>query len=631
LKKYHPELYQDLGISEIKNYDRDKIIDIYIKDLKKNKSHNEIISLAEQIFPQNKRLILEEADALEKIGDIEKEVAILTNFESKNPNDIDVLLKLSNAFQIKGKFKEELSVLNRILEVDNKNIQANVKKGICLIDLQRYGEAEEILKYTTELSPNHTFAWTFLGESQYRQEKDKDAFNSFLRAKEIDPNDWYSLIRLVKYMLEKEDYKKAEEYSTKLTVLRSKSPLSWILLGETQNKLNKLVEAEASFRKAYDLDNNNEEVLLKLGSFLLNNNNYNEAEIYTSKLVEYSSNTGLYWKLLAIAQLHLDKITEAINNFKKAYELDRNDFYSLGFLGLIYGAQNDYKRQEKYFRKVLILAPLNSLAWGNLGDAQLELKKYNEAKKSYIKSIELDANNSESYLGLIQVYLIIGENSKAILELNNFQKKFQDDIDNINELGNMLKYYHLYEEAIAVFKEVAKRKKYNLLPYQNMTLSYLGLNQIKPALAYFTKSINSEIDKENVESFFTGIYEYLDILLLNSDAMVIKEFLDYALKEFKKRNLMSYIYKAIPNTIFNLLKEYQLIPPPRFELLQQILVDNFSDASEMKIPLKYLDVGIRYLIKKEKNVLLKLTKEERNTFKKFVLLNNNTSKKEYIS
>jgi len=45
----------------------------------------------------------------------------------------------------------------------------------------------------------------------------------------------------------------------------------------------------------------------------------------------------------------------------------------------------------------------------------------------------------------------------------------------------------------------------------------------------------------------------------------------------------------------------------------------FKENESMIMPLKFLDIGIRHLKKKERNVLFHFTKEERNTFKKFVL------------
>jgi hypothetical protein len=62
----------------------------------------------------------------------------------------------------------------------------------------------------------------------------------------------------------------------------------------------------------------------------------------------------------------------------------------------------------------------------------------------------------------------------------------------------------------------------------------------------------------------------------------------------------------------------------KFEFIENYLKQKFQDIDEMIMPLKYLNIGIRHLKKHEKNALLKLTKEEREIFKKFVLNNDVT-------
>ncbi len=77
--------------------------------------------------------------------------------------------------------------------------------------------------------------------------------------------------------------------------------------------------------------------------------------------------------------------------------------------------------------------------------------------------------------------------------------------------------------------------------------------------------------------------------------------------------------KALPQAIFNTLIQHETIETKRFEFIESILNETFNENESMIIPLKFLDIGIRHLKKKEKNVLFQFTKEERNTFKKFVL------------
>ena len=78
-------------------------------------------------------------------------------------------------------------------------------------------------------------------------------------------------------------------------------------------------------------------------------------------------------------------------------------------------------------------------------------------------------------------------------------------------------------------------------------------------------------------------------------------------------------FKALTQAIFEILTQHEEIELKRFEWIENSLKVTFKDEKSMIVPLKFLNIGIRHLKKKEKNALFQFTKEERNTFQKFVL------------
>ncbi|MCP4135305.1 MAG: hypothetical protein GY754_30330 [bacterium] len=76
---------------------------------------------------------------------------------------------------------------------------------------------------------------------------------------------------------------------------------------------------------------------------------------------------------------------------------------------------------------------------------------------------------------------------------------------------------------------------------------------------------------------------------------------------------------SIIMSIFEILRRHNSFQPEQLEIVKKMLTEKFKDDEEMIVPLKFLDIGIRHLKKNEKNVLYKLTKEERAAFKRFVL------------
>ena len=60
---------------------------------------------------------------------------------------------------------ERLSMFEEVLGIDTEDFLANYGKGSCLVELERYSEAESYLKKALEIKPNHTRAYLDLGRA----------------------------------------------------------------------------------------------------------------------------------------------------------------------------------------------------------------------------------------------------------------------------------------------------------------------------------------------------------------------------------------------------------------------------------------------------------------------------------
>jgi hypothetical protein len=129
----------------------------------------------------------------------------------------------------------------------------------------------------------------------------------------------------------------------------------------------------------------------------------------------------------------------------------------------------------------------------------------------------------------------------------------------------------------------------------------------EPSMEYGTKKKNKNLE-ENLSTLF----------ILGSKENV-SNYLKEAIVLIRKYDYSEQFFKAIPQAIFDILIQHEEIEMKRFEFIETILRETFKENESMIVPLKFLNIGIRHLKKNEKNVLFQFTKEERNTFKKFVL------------
>jgi len=127
-----------------------------------------------------------------------------------------------------------------------------------------------------------------------------------------------------------------------------------------------------------------------------------------------------------------------------------------------------------------------------------------------------------------------------------------------------------------------------------------------------------EIAKNN-DLIIQSFEEELTTLFIHGSHQNISLYLKEVLELIGTYKCSDQFFKAVPQSLFEILVQHEKIDTQRFEFIQAILTEMFKENESMIMPLKFLDIGIRHLKKKERNVLFHFTKEERNTFKKFVL------------
>ena len=124
----------------------------------------------------------------------------------------------------------------------------------------------------------------------------------------------------------------------------------------------------------------------------------------------------------------LGKDDQAIKFIEKAKKEDPNN------LDLIIGEGNYYLKKgdnEKFaaaMQKAVELDPKNKLINFNLATAYYQLKKYDEAKKYYEKTLELDPNYVDAYKGL--AYIVLVPEEGITKEMNKDEVLMNDKLYN---------------------------------------------------------------------------------------------------------------------------------------------------------------------------------------------------------
>jgi tetratricopeptide (TPR) repeat protein len=116
------------------------------------------------------------------------------------------------------------------------------------------------------------------------------------------------------------------------------------------------------------------------------------------------------------------KFTESEQIFKKSIESNPNIDSAYIGLGWLYRDQKRFVESEQLFRKAIELNPNNDSAYIGLGWVYKEQRKYTESEKLFKKAIELDPNYDFAYIGLGCLYI---DQGKLAEEEQSFKKAIE--------------------------------------------------------------------------------------------------------------------------------------------------------------------------------------------------------------
>ncbi|GKV54564.1 hypothetical protein NCCP2222_05110 [Sporosarcina sp. NCCP-2222] len=156
--------------------------------------------------------------------------------------------------------------------------------------------------------------------------------------------------------------------------------------------------------------------------------------VYVTTLLKFAAKlepeNGAHFVELAKYLWRVDNRPEA-KKILSLYEHDDFDvsrlagFYSFDY-GLRIGKQADFEEALKHFAKITEMYPDYPYGWAWKGDCLLHLGKYDLAKASYDKTVELDPEVEEGHIGLMRVYYFAGFSEKAWEYFRSANEEVQD-------------------------------------------------------------------------------------------------------------------------------------------------------------------------------------------------------------
>jgi len=437
----------------------------------------------------------EESQWVEDLGEKIQSQELLINIDE---NSIDARLELAKLMRQKRDFDESNCNYHDLLNRDPQNVNALNGLGWNYLLLHKTVKASEYFMKAHTINPENTtvlvnLVWSYLlqndtantkkyAEKLTKQKPDiSDAwvqlgwaerfFNKenvetcCKKALQLNNKNICALEDLGNYFSDQRDYKKACHYYGELSQLTPGVPDAWSYLGEMQIRIGKIEKAITSYKRAHKLDEKNFCAMETLVFLYGLQADYSQSAKFIRLLDEFEPDfyDGWIWLRYDKDQAQKEGRERILIHIHKHVP---KSWYIFQTLGKITEDSGNFEKAIDYYKQLIELIPDYSDGWNHLCQAQAGNEKFEDAKKSAYKALELNDRN----------------------------------YDALKDLGETLLQKERFKEAMAIFQELIGMDSKNAPWWENLGSAQKALKQYRDAEQSYLKAL--ELDEKRWNAMY---------------------------------------------------------------------------------------------------------------------------------
>ena len=190
------------------------------------------------------------------------------------------------------------------------------------------------------------------------------------------------------------------------------------------------------------------EVYSLLGTVLLEQGLYFEAEKVLQQGLLLHSGDGPYYNLYGVALYAQDKYADSVKLFQQATAQDRLFVAGQSNLAAAYAQLKEFAAAETYYQQAMALDPTNAALLSDYGRILLFLEKSADATVRLTEAVRFASDPVPVYYLRGLAYFYSGRFGEANADLNAYLKTRPDDIAAVESFGMLLKSQGKCEQAL---------------------------------------------------------------------------------------------------------------------------------------------------------------------------------------
>ena len=303
----------------------------------------------------------------------------------------------------------------------------------------------------------------------------------------IRPDDVNILNLIGLLYLSKNNSSEAISYLTRAYILKKSSYVASNLAkayyyNSEPQKAIKIYEQALSYEE-------NDDIYYSMALAYKRLNDYDNVILNYKKAIELNPNNYSALYNLSLAYKDINDIESAIFYAKKCIEIKNNDDDIFALLSGYYEDKKDYESSIDALRRAIFINNKKYLYFYNLGVLLSKKECPNESEAAYLRSIELNNNHIESYINLALLYKD-RDNNKSLEYLLKAYEINQTDENLLLSLAQTYRLLYKNKESIEFLTKIIKNNQNCAEAYSQMAINYMDLCEYNKALENYNKAIS---------------------------------------------------------------------------------------------------------------------------------------------
>jgi tetratricopeptide (TPR) repeat protein len=344
--------------------------------------------------------------------------------------------------------KEEISSQLREAQAQALNeISELSKKGYQYLKENRIDEAEECFARILEKDRENNYALVGLGDAARKRGSFREAVEHYKKCLVFHPGNNYALFGLADCYKALNLYQKAIEIWEQYLLHDDKNITVLTRVADAYRKVRDFRKSKAIYLKVIEMEENNPYALIGLGHLHYDFKEYKEALHYWQRMLDIHKDDVDIRVLTSIGNCYrkLKNFEAGVPFFKKALDMEPNNFYALFGLADCYRGLNQQDMSLQYWDAILAKDPRNKVILTRAGDALRNMNQYDRAAEYYKRALNIEYD----------LYAVLG-----LAIINKQQGKYPECIDSLRSLiQNDPRNFRLYIELADCYMLMKNKQK----------------------------------------------------------------------------------------------------------------------------------------------------------------------------